>query len=59
MTMASFSMPPTRRKQAIEDPEYENKIQEAMNGLHSGLFKSIRVAALALGVSPFSNVAKP
>jgi len=42
MTMA---MPPARRKQATEDPEYENKIQEAMNGLHSGIFKSIRVAA--------------
>jgi len=47
--------PPARRKQATEDPE----IQEAMNGLHSGIFKSIRVAAFALGVSPFSNVATP
>ena len=37
--------------QATEDPEYENKIQEAMNGLHS---KSIWAAATALGVSPFT-----
>ena len=43
-SMASFSMPPARqarcKQQATEDPGYENKIQEAMNGLHSGRFKS-------------------
>ena len=47
--MASFSSPGLM--QATEDPEYENKIQEAMNGLHS---KSIWAAATALGVSPFT-----
>jgi len=46
-------MPPAHqarhKQQATEDLEYENKIQEAMNGLHSGRFKSIWAAAAALG----------
>jgi len=62
-SMASFGMPPAHqarcKQQATENPEYENKIQEAMNGLHSGRFESIRAAATTLGVSPFSKVATP
>jgi len=57
--MDPFSMPARHKQQATEDLEYENKIQEAMNGFHSGRFKSIRAAATALGVSPFSNIATP
>jgi len=34
-----------RKRQATEDPEYEIKTQEAMDGLHSG---RIRAAATAL-----------
>jgi len=35
--MASFNMPSAHcKQQATEDPEYENKIQETMNGLYSG-----------------------
>jgi len=61
--MASFSMPPAhqawQKQQTTEDLEYENKIQEAMNGFHSGRSKSIQAAATALGVSSFSNVVIP
>ena len=61
--MASFSIPQAHqgrcKQQATENPEYENEIQEAMNGLYCGRFKSIRAAATALGVSFFSNVATP
>jgi len=50
--MASFSMPLAHwakcKWQATEGPEYEIKTQEAIDGLHSGGFKSIRPAATAL-----------
>jgi len=62
-SMTSFGMPLAHqarcKQQATENPEYENKIQEVMNGLHSGRFESIQAAATALGVSPFSKVAIP
>jgi len=58
--MASFSIPPAHqarhKQQATEDLEYENKIQEAMNGLHSG---SIRAAATALGLIQSSAYSHP
>ena len=54
-SMASFSMPLAHQAhqarckwQATEDPEYEIKTQEAIDGLHSGGFKSIWAAATAL-----------
>jgi len=50
-SMVSFSIPPAhqgrRMQQATENPEYENEIQEAMNGPHPGRFQSIRAAATA------------
>ena len=61
--MVSFSIPPAhqgrRMQQATENPEYENEIQEAMNGPHPGRFQSIRAAATAWRVSLFSNAITP
>ena len=57
--MVSFSIPPAhqgrRMQQATENLEYENEIQEAMNGR----FQSIRAAATAWRVSLFSNAITP
>jgi len=53
--MASY--PQLTRVDAGYWKPYENEIQEAMNGLHSGRFKSIWAVATALGVSLFSNIA--
>ena len=46
------TMPPVRGKlRATSDPDYENRLQAAKNGLLTGVYKSISQAALENDVS--------
>jgi len=43
-------MPPSHHHQSLSDPNYEAKIQNAIDGLHNGTYKNKREAAAVEGV---------